>query len=137
MLTPVCYSVHRGVPGSWGIRSWGTRGLVPVGLVPGGLVGGGAWSGGSSPGCAWWRPPRWLLLQAVRILLECILVLALFSVPGLGITSVHALIQEASDCVYSSTVSNKKAFQSTCQKGCPKCTSLSRSGRVLCSSEEG
>ena len=42
--------------------------------VPG--RGGGAWSGGSAPrGGAWWRPPGWPLLRAVRIQLECILVL--------------------------------------------------------------
>ena len=64
--------------------------------------GGGAWSGGSAPregllqgrgvpgqgglllggvpgpGGAWWRPPRRLLLRAVRILLECILVVNAF-----------------------------------------------------------
>ena len=78
IFTPVCHSVHRG------------RGLLPGGgLVQGGLVRGGSGPGGlcllqegacsggvSAPGgvCAWWRPPRRLLLRAVRILLECILV---------------------------------------------------------------
>ena len=55
VFTDVCDSVHRGVPG-------------PVG---GGLVTGGAWSRG---GCLVETPPEWLLLRAVRILLECILV---------------------------------------------------------------
>ena len=50
------------------------------------FTGGGAWSGGvpgprgvHGPGGAWWRPPRRLLLRAVRILLECILVYEIFS----------------------------------------------------------
>ena len=64
-------------------------------LVPGGACSWGFWSGGSGPrGCllwgvwsggrclllggAWCRPPRWLLLQAVRILLECIFVFFIF-----------------------------------------------------------
>ena len=53
MFTGVCLSTG-GVPG------------------PGGVSGpGGAWF---CTFCAWWRPPRRLLLRAVRILLECILV---------------------------------------------------------------
>ena len=65
--------------------------LVPGGLLPGG---GGTWSGVGVPGLgwgawsrvvcsqggvpglgvAWGDPPGWLLLRAVRILLECILI---------------------------------------------------------------
>ena len=66
MFTPVCHSVHRGV---W---SQGVPGL------------GGAWSqGGGGPGSrrgAWWRPPPpgQLMLQAVRILHECIFVIKMF-----------------------------------------------------------
>ena len=50
--------------------------LVPGMPGPGGgcLVQEGAWSWGVCSGGAWWRPPGWLLLWAVRILLECILV---------------------------------------------------------------
>ena len=62
IFTPVCHSVHRGV--------WSG---------PGGCLGGTCSRGMPSPegGCllpggAWWRPPGKLLLQAVRILLECI-----------------------------------------------------------------
>ena len=60
-------------------------------LVPGGVPGpgGGAWSRGgacsgrSGPvGGTWWRPPRRLLLRAVRILLECILVYCAFVTQG-------------------------------------------------------
>ena len=55
----VCYSVHRGVPGpgAGGAWSWGVPG-------PGGVPGGDT--------------SRQLLLRAVRILLECILVLNTF-----------------------------------------------------------
>ena len=80
VFTCVCDSVHGG------------RCLVPGGSAPGGVPapgwvsapGGGAWSqqvevpgprgGACCRGGAWWRPPRRLLLRAVRILLECILV---------------------------------------------------------------
>ena len=56
IFAPVCHSVHReGVPGPG-------EGLS----APGGCL---------ARGGAWWRPPRGLLLRAVRILLECILVL--------------------------------------------------------------
>ena len=51
-------ALGRGVPG-------------PGGSVPGGVC--LVW-GVPGPGGAWWRPPRRLLLWAVRILLECILV---------------------------------------------------------------
>ena len=49
-------------------------------LATGGVSGPGGVSGlgVSGPGrgrCARWRPPGWLLLRAVRILLECILVM--------------------------------------------------------------
>ena len=64
---------HRG--GAW---SQGVTGPGGGCLVPGGgcLVPGGAWSGGSGPGgyLVETPPPGWLLLWAVRILLECILV---------------------------------------------------------------
>ena len=60
----------------WGVPGLGESGQGGVCLVQGVwswgvcLVGGaGSWGG------AWWRPPRWLLLRVVRILLECILVL--------------------------------------------------------------
>ena len=55
----------RGVPGPREVCAWSLGGC----LVPGGQ--GGVCSRG---GGAWWRPPRRLLLQAVRILMECILV---------------------------------------------------------------
>ena len=101
IFTPVCHSVHRGVPGPGGYLVWGVwsgAGAWSWGhLVPdGSLVWGGAWSGGvpglggSGPGgyaqgeglvpggaCsqgAWWRPPGWLPLRPIRILPECILV---------------------------------------------------------------
>ena len=83
-------SVHRG--GAWfggGVCSQGVPG--PRGSAPGGVPGprgsapggggawfqGGAWSGGVGiPACTEADPQeRWLLLQTVRILLECILVL--------------------------------------------------------------
>ena len=53
--------------------AWSRGGLLPGGcLVLGELPG----PGGSAPGgAACWRPPGWLLLRAVRILLECILVI--------------------------------------------------------------
>ena len=54
-----------------GGSAWGVllhRGLLGGCLVPGGLL----------PGGAWWRPPKRLLLRAVRILLECILVSQFF-----------------------------------------------------------
>ena len=44
--------------------------LFTEGSGPGGV--------GLVPGGAWYRPPGWLLLWAVRILLECILVRSLF-----------------------------------------------------------
>ena len=93
IFTPVCHSVHRGVPRPRGVSapggvcsggawSWGMPGLA--GLLPGSAWSwGGAWSGRvSAPrgACSWgWGVPggdfpRWLLLQAVHILLECILV---------------------------------------------------------------
>ena len=56
----------RGMPGPRGVPSpmggaWSHGGcLVPLGCL---VLGG-----------AWWRPPIWLLVRAVRILLECILV---------------------------------------------------------------
>ena len=58
-------SRFRGVPapGEWGVYSGGS---APRGWFC---------SGGLLPGGAWWRPPGRLLLRAVRILLECILVL--------------------------------------------------------------
>ena len=61
---------------SWG-DAWSGGCLVWGGLsAPGGhLLPGGAWS----QRAAWWRPPRRLLLRAVRILLECILVFSLNS----------------------------------------------------------
>ena len=66
---------------------WGKLICLQVCVSPqGGAWSGGAWSrgvpgprgclvpgGGLVPGDAWWRPPRWLLMRAVRILLECIL----------------------------------------------------------------
>ena len=87
VFTGVCDSVHGGSACSrgMGLWSWGcvwSRG-VPV---PGVWLGGGIWSRGvpvsggflfrrSGPGGGdWWRPPGRLLLQVVRILLECILV---------------------------------------------------------------
>ena len=62
--------------------------LVPGGSAPGGcLLQGGAWLGGCLVGgclllggcLVETHPPGWLLLRAVRILLECILVFVLFS----------------------------------------------------------
>ena len=47
------------------VCSWGVSAL-------GGVC---SWGGGLLSGGAWWRPPEWLLLRAVRILLECILVI--------------------------------------------------------------
>ena len=73
-FTGVCDSVNGGgVPGPGG----GVPG--PGGcLLPGGLLPGGQSRGVSAPGGgAWWRPPPGRpVLQAVRILLECILVLS-------------------------------------------------------------
>ena len=74
VFTSVCDSVHVGVPGLRGVWSRGC------------LVLGGAWPGGSSLGVPGARgfgsggvpgadPPGRLLLQAVHILLECILVI--------------------------------------------------------------
>ena len=72
----------RGGAWSGGMSSLG--GLVPWGawshawswgcLVQG--VPGPRW-GVPGPGGAWWRPPKRLLLRAVRILLECILVVTI------------------------------------------------------------
>ena len=53
-----------GGSGSGGVPALGGSG--PGGPAPGGAC---------SRGGAWWRPPGWLLLLAVHILLECILVL--------------------------------------------------------------
>ena len=54
----------------WGVP--GPGGCLVQGDVPG--------PGGCLlPGCARWRPPGKLLLRAVRILLECILVISYFS----------------------------------------------------------
>ena len=82
VFTGVRDSVHGGGPGLGGCLVWGVS--APGGcLVQGGVSapGGIAWSrgvsalGGGVPGG---DPPRRLLLQAVRILLECILVLVEF-----------------------------------------------------------
>ena len=57
-------SAPRGCLVLGGVCSWGVSAL------------GGVWSQGvSALDGAWWRPPGRLLLRAVRILLECILVL--------------------------------------------------------------
>ena len=84
----VC-ACSRGVPVPGGS---GPRGCLVLGgcLVPGRclvlegcLVPGG---GGSVPGGAWWRPPRRrLLLQGVRMLLECILITLYFSLNFLAL----------------------------------------------------
>ena len=56
-----------------------TGGLPALeGACLGGACLGGACLGGSGPGGAWWRPPGRLQLWAVRILLECILVMAVY-----------------------------------------------------------
>ena len=97
-FTPVCHFVHRGggvsgpggcacswgVSGPGGVCSWREGGcLLPEGLVLGGcLLPGGVCSWGVGSGCVCLvqgvvpggDPPGWLLLWAVRILLECILV---------------------------------------------------------------
>ena len=52
------------------------------GPVGGHLVPGGAWSGGVWSWGGWWRPPRLLLLQAICILLECILVFTVIRITG-------------------------------------------------------
>ena len=86
VFTPVCHSIHRwgvsvrgvSVRGSGlcsrGISVWGLsvqRGLCPrEGLSPGGALPGGSLSG---------RPPPYVNVRAVRILLECILVLHYFT----------------------------------------------------------
>ena len=62
VFTGVCDSIHRA-----GECLPGPRGGVWSGAVVPGL-------GVPGPGGAWWRPPRRLLLRAVRILLEYILV---------------------------------------------------------------
>ena len=66
----------QGVPGRGGLLG---RGLVGGCLVMGGLLPGGCLvGGGSAPRWgAWWRPPGRQLLWAVRIQLECILVLGM------------------------------------------------------------
>ena len=58
-----------GVPGPGGV--WSRECLLQGGAWSWGCL---LWGGVPAPGGAWWRPPRRLLLQAVRILLECILV---------------------------------------------------------------
>ena len=103
IFTPVCHSVHRGVLSQHALQVVSPHALqgsaIPTciaGGIPACLAGrcypnmhcrwypsmpcrgvrckGGLVPGGLLPGVAWWRPPRWLLLQAVCILLECILV---------------------------------------------------------------
>ena len=75
IFTPVCHSLHRGVPAPRGVPGLGGC-LLPGsacssgGLLPGGPAHGGACSRGVPDG----GPPRQLLLQVVCILLECILV---------------------------------------------------------------
>ena len=78
IFTPVCHSVHRGggaIPAyiAGGIPACLAGGLLCRGVCCGGVPG----SGGVYllPGGVWWRPPGRLLLRAVRILLECMLVL--------------------------------------------------------------
>ena len=66
IFKPVCHSVHRG--GTW---SWGVPGPGRVSALGDVCSSRGA----CSQGGAWWRPPGRLLLRAVRILLECTLVL--------------------------------------------------------------
>ena len=67
VFTCVCDSVHRGMPGPGGCLVSGGC-LVPGGWVPG-------LGGVSGPrGCLVETPLQRPLLQAVRILLECILV---------------------------------------------------------------
>ena len=63
----------RGVPGPRGVYSRGEGG---IGAWSSGVLGPGGVCSRGTPGLggAWWRPPRRLLLWAVRILLECILV---------------------------------------------------------------
>ena len=96
----VSHSVHGGgacsggsgpggclLPGGWEVPGFGGSGLkggtwslgggclLPGGSGPGGACSrGGLFPGDLVPGGAWWRPPRRLLLRAVRILLKCILV---------------------------------------------------------------
>ena len=66
IFTGVCGSVHRGGSWSWG-GAWSWGGC----MVPGG----GGWCGWLHSG----DPPGRLLLRAVRILLECILVIVILT----------------------------------------------------------
>ena len=63
-------------------------------LGPGGVPARGTWSWDGAwsqwEGClvlggAWWRPPQRLLLRAVRILLECILIIEMFTERSLNL----------------------------------------------------
>ena len=74
-LLRVCVCPHGG---TWSRGVPGPRGCLVLG---GCLVQGGVWSWGvpgprgvPAPGGTWWRPPWWLLLWVVHILLECIFV---------------------------------------------------------------
>ena len=71
-----CVSVHRGVSGLGG-GAWSGGSGPRVCLFPGGgTCSGRFWSGGAcSGGCLVEIPAERLLLRAVRILLECILVM--------------------------------------------------------------
>ena len=75
IFTGVCDSVNRGSVWSWGVS--GPGGCLVLGGVsaPGEVCSWGVWYREGVPGG---NPPGWLLLWAVRILLECILVLDLF-----------------------------------------------------------
>ena len=103
IFTPVCHSVHRGrvvsqhalqqgggIPACLAAGGSGPGGSAPGGcLVQGGLLLRGVCSGG---GCLVETPPRRLLLQAVRILLECILVVmvvAKLATNGTNLVSSH------------------------------------------------
>ena len=74
MFLQVSVILFTGGPGPSGVP--GPKG----GSCPGGVLGPRGRAclvlGDLVPGGAWWRPPRRLLLRAVRILLECILVVS-------------------------------------------------------------
>ena len=84
IFTGVCDSVHRGECYPSMHCRWYPS--LPC------MGGGSALGRVSAPGgVAWWRPPGWLLLRAVLILLECILVCYNFHFPFLIIKAIRKM----------------------------------------------
>ena len=90
IFTPVCHSVHSG--------GGAQRGSVP-GEVP-----------GPGEGGAWWRPPGWLLLRVVRILLECILVSLCFALGPKNVIQFGLLTNYATAQLFKTEINSSSIF---------------------------